>query len=149
MSARPVRLFHGGRPSMRVGEVITSDLGGRPQLDGCPICAQRAAQSVGGERPDIDALPAHPDRVYATPSRLYARHYASLWGRGWLYGVTPTGPVERSSEDSIETYHAPGWRVVSVLERAVLLTWSERRRLWREWEAADQSAGWAVTGPDT
>jgi len=120
--------------------VITPALGGRPQLDGCPICEQRAKQAEGGAAPPIDGLPAHPERVYATTSRVYARYYASLWGRGWVYGVAPTGDdVERSAEDSIESYHAAEWRIVSVLERAVLLTWPERRRLYREWAAADAS----------
>lgn len=35
-------------------------------------------------------------------------------------------------------------RVVAVLDRAVLLTWSERRRLYREWTATDVAAGCLV-----
>lgn len=41
------------------------------------------------------------------------------------------------SEDTIETWMAPAARVVSVPERAVLLTWTQRRRLWRIWGEAD------------
>jgi len=140
-----VRLYHGGRPGLRVGQIITSDMGGRPEVDGCPICRQRAEQqSGGGAAPIIDPIPAHPGHVYATPHRLYARHYASLWGRGWVYTVAPEGEVTPSAEDSIESYRAPGWRVTSVLERAVLLTWSERRRLLREWTEADRARGWSA-----
>ena len=45
--------------------------------------------------------------------------------------------MERSTEDSIETWTAPSARVVAVVERAVLLTWSQRRRLLRLWAEAD------------
>ena len=44
----------------------------------------------------------------------------------------------RSTEDSLETYTAPAARIVAVYERAVLLTMTERRRLDREWAAADE-----------
>ena len=47
------------------------------------------------------------------------------------------GDLLRSTEDSYETYAVTAARVVSVYDRAVLLTWSERRRLYREWGQAD------------
>jgi hypothetical protein len=78
--------------------------------------------------------------VYATSDRLYAKYYASLWGRGDLYRVEPAGPVERSPEDTVPTWMAPAWRVLAVVDRAVLLTWPERRRLYREWGAHDMAA---------
>jgi sugar lactone lactonase YvrE len=84
--------------------------------------------------------------VYLTPVREYARYYASLWGRGDLYRVEPVGDVVRSVEDTIETWMAPAARVLSVPDRAVLLTMSQRRRLWRMWTAADTSAAGPVTG---
>lgn len=94
-------------------------------------------QAEGGPAPTIDGLAVRDDRVYFTTNRLYAKHYASLYGRGWLYRIEPVGEVERSTEDTIETYMAPAARVVSVYERAVLLTHTERRRLYREWTVAD------------
>ena len=75
--------------------------------------------------------------VYFTSSRLYAKHYASLYGRGDLYRVEPVGDVVRSVEDSLDSWAAPAARIVSVLDRAVLLTNTERRKLSKLWEAAD------------
>lgn len=118
-------LFHGGVPGLRVGDTITPDHD-RRQHDGCPTCET-------GDTPGHHA-------VYATTSRLYAAHYASLYGRGDLYRVELTDPT-RSTEDSIETWHAPTAHIVAVLDRAVLLTMSQRRRLYREWRDADRAAG--------
>lgn len=133
-------LFHGGVPGLRIGDLIKP--GHERQLhDGCPWCRTRAHGEAGAD--GIDDRTGRRDRVYATTSRLYAKHYASLWGRGDLYRVEPVGDVEPSREDSIESLCAPALRVVAVLDRAVLLTDSERRRLWREWTAADKARGWA------
>lgn len=125
MSTAP--LFHGGAPGLRAGDLITPDHDRREHA-GCPHCA-------AGDTPGQHA-------VYATTSRLYAAHYASLYGRGDLYRVELVDPV-RSTEDSIETWHATTARVVAVLDRAVLLTMSQRRRLYREWRAADHAVGWS------
>lgn len=107
------------------------------------MCAARER----GESPRLDPR-ARPDRVYMTRHRGYARHYASLWGRGDLYRVEPVGPLERSLEDTIESWMAPGARVLAVVERAILLTWKDRRKLFREWGIADEAAapGWASAG---
>lgn len=78
--------------------------------------------------------------VYLTTNRLYARYYASLWGRGDLYRVEPIGALIASTEDTVETWMAPEARVLAATDRAVLLTWTERRRLFREWGAADEAA---------
>lgn len=129
------RLFHGGIPGLRVGDLIEPGHG-RRHHDGCPWCEARAK---GEAHLGMDGPSQRQDRVYATSSRLYAKHYASLWGRGDLYRVEPVGEAERSTEDSIETWCAPALRVVAVLDRAVLLTMSERRRLDREWAAADRA----------
>ena len=75
-----------------------------------------------------------------TSRRLYAKHHASLWGRGDLYRVEPVGDVEPSAEDTIETVVCAAARVVAVYDRAVLLSMTERRRLWREWGEADNRA---------
>ena len=131
-----MRLWHGGVAGLRAGDLIVPGHS-RPAVDGCAVCAARAAQADGAPAPDIDPLAAHSDRVYLTPVREYARFHASLWGRGDLYRVDPVGPVERSTEDSIETWTAPSARVVAVVERAVLLTWSQRRWLLRLWAEAD------------
>jgi hypothetical protein len=126
-----MRLYHGGVPGLKAGDVITPGHDRRVH-DGCPFCEARAR----GESPIIDPL-ARPDRVYATTNRLYAKHYASLWGRGDLYRVAPVGELEFSVEDTVESYCAEVLTVAAVLDRAVLLTWSERRRLYREWGIAD------------
>ena len=126
-----VRYWHGGIPGLRVGELIEPGHE-RAIKDGCPICEARKAGTAA-----IDAPSAHADRIYITTDRLYAKHYASLYGRGDLYRVEPIGDLLRSTEDSYETYAVTAARVVSVYDRAVLLTWSERRRLYREWGQAD------------
>lgn len=138
------RYWHGGIPGLRVGELIEPGHE-RAIKDGCPICEGRVttfivppfdeARKAGTAA--IDAPSAHADRIYITTDRLYAKHYASLYGRGDLYRVEPIGDLLRSTEDSYETYAVTAARVVSVYDRAVLLTWSERRRLYREWGQAD------------
>lgn len=129
--------WHGGVPGLSVGDLIKPGHE-RKHHDGCQWCEARKAQAEGGDAPFLDPL-AKPDRVYFTSDRLYAKHYASLYGRGWLYRVEPVGEVEKSEEDSIESWCAPAVRVLSVYERAVLLTMSERRRLFRAWTLADQA----------
>jgi hypothetical protein len=128
-----VILFHGGIPDLRAGDLIEPGHG-RKSHAGCPWCA---ARERGGSHQGIDGPSLHRDRVYATTSRLYAKHYASLWGRGDLYRVEPVGELEQSIEDHIDSWTAPAFRVAAVLDRVVLLTDSERRRLLREWTAAD------------
>lgn len=126
-------LYHGGAPGFRTGDRIEPHE--TRHVDGCPVCAARADES-------------HlPDRVFATPVRIYAKHFASKWGRGSLYIVEPEGELQRSEADSIETYHAPALRVVKVSEVGVLLTMSERRHLYRVWGDADRAAVFAQ-GPE-
>jgi hypothetical protein len=132
----PRRLYHGGKPDLRVGDLITPGHT-RPTHDGCPWCQARTQQANGATPPTIDPLPQHTDRVYATPSRAYARYHASLYGRGDLYQITPNGELTRSTEDTIETWTAPTLTITAVIERAILLTWKQRRALYREWEQAD------------
>lgn len=139
MTGMPGRLWHGGVPDLKPGDLIEPGHG-RRHHDGCLYCEARTEQAAGGPAPTIDPLAAHPDQVYATTSREYARHYASLWGRGDLYRVEPVGTPEQSTEDTIETWRAPAYRVTAVTERAVLLTAHQRRQLLRIWTAADQAA---------
>ena len=133
-----LRLWHGGVPGLRPGDLIEPG-NERRHHDGCPFCEARKAQAAGGAVPALDGLAEHPDRVYLTPIREYARFYASLWGRGDLYRVEPVGELLRSTEDTMEAWHAPAARVLSVPERAVLLTWTQRRQLGRMWKAADDA----------
>jgi len=126
------KLFHGGVPGLRVGDLIEPGHD-RKVHEGYPWCEARVN---GTTFAGMDPL-SQPGRVYFTTHRLYAKHYASLWGRGDLYRVVPVGDVLRSPEDSIESFTAPALRVAAVLDRMVLLTMSERRRLFREWGIAD------------
>lgn len=135
----PRRLWHGGYPGLRPGDLIEPGHARRSH-DGCPWCEARAAEAAGGPRPVVDGLALEQGRVYMTSDREYARHYASLWGRGDLYRVEPVGDVARSTEDTIESWTAPAARVIAVYDRAVLLTWSQRRALHRRWTAADLEA---------
>ncbi|QNJ58119.1 ADP-ribosyltransferase [Gordonia phage Bunnybear] len=137
-----LRLFHGGVPGLRPGDLIRPGHE-RNHHDGCPWCEARAR---GEAHEGMDGPSQRTDRVYATPNRLYAKHYASLFGRGDLYRVEPVGEVDRSTEDTIETWCAPALRVIAAVDRAVLLTRSERRRLLREWGDADRAAGVTAHG---
>jgi hypothetical protein len=124
--------YHGGVDGLRPGDLL---LPGHPRKshDGCPWCA---ARENGEAHLGMDG-PSLMSGVYVTSSRLYAKHYASLWGRGDLYRVEPVGDLVPSSEDSFETWVTPGARIIAVLDRAVLLTNTERRKLSKLWEAAD------------
>lgn len=129
-------LFHGGKPDLRVGDLIEP---GHERMahPGCPWCE---ARTRGAAHLGIDGPAEDADRVYCTTNRLYAKHYASLWGRGDLYRVEPVGELVPSTEDTLESFKAPALRVAAVIDRVVLLTNSERRRLFREWGAADRRA---------
>lgn len=128
MSGKIPRLFHGGIPGLKPGELIVPS----PYhiVDGCEICAAKAA----GQQPIIDGINVDPltertDRVYLTSDREYARWYASKYPRGDLYVVEPLGDVEPSTEDPFDTWCAPSARVTGIYDRYVQLTWPQRRRL--------------------
>lgn len=125
--------YHGGVDGLKVGDILQPGHS-RKQHDGCPWCL---ARENGEAHLGLDG-PSQRAEVYFTPNRLYAKFHASMYGYGDLYRVEPIGEVTRSSEDSLESYTAPSARIVSVYERAVQLTWTERRRLDREWAAADR-----------
>lgn len=127
-----VRLFHGGAPGLSVGDVIVPGMAEARYVDGCPDCEAHKA----GHHGPLSGDPATPPEwVYASEDRQYARYYASRAVKGWLYGVRLDGEVERSAEDPPEFKSWRGRRAVvtSVLERAVVLTMRERRRLFVRW----------------
>lgn len=127
-------LYHGGVPSLNTGDIIEPGHS-RDNFDDCPIC--RARREQGADAP-IDAT-LHPDQVYCTPDRLYARFHASMYGRGNVYQVRPADcTLTRSGEDSIESYRCDRLEVVRVVDVHVTLTWKERRKLARKWSKADK-----------
>lgn len=135
-----MRLFHGGIPGLKPGDLITPH---PPRIvDGCPICVARAA----GGNPVVEGLgvvdPAtqRPDRVYVTADRDYGRFYASRWYRGDLYVVEPVGVLDASTEDRFPSWTCEAARVRSVYQRCVLLTPKQRRALLKRWTAADIAA---------
>jgi hypothetical protein len=134
------RLFHGGVPGLRPGDLIEP---GPPHVvDGCPICAARA-QGLSYTTPGlgvIDPPTGRPDRVYATSDREYARWYASKYPRGDLYVIELLGDVDVSTEDRFPTWCAPAARVRSIYDRYVLLTPAQRRRMSNRWTLADAAA---------
>lgn len=134
MSRQDTRLWHGGIPGLRVGDLLQPGHKRRSH-PGCAICAARErGESVGGMDP-----PSAREAVYVTASKEYARYYASLWGRGDLYVVEPVGDLTPSEEDHFPSWTCPTARVVAVYQRAVLLTMTQRRALWRLWTAADEA----------
>jgi hypothetical protein len=118
-----VNLYHGGVPGKRIGDLIVPGHSRDDRHRGCPICEARANGRLGVDPPTL-----HSDRVYVTANRLYARYYASLYGRGDLYLVIPEGDIERSDEDPFECYYCESARVSVVIDRSVLLRPSERRK---------------------
>lgn len=135
-------LWHGGIDGLKPGDLL---LPSPPKLvDGCAICVAHAAGkevTVGGHA--IDPRTAHPDRVYLTSDREYARFYASKYVFGDLYRIEPVGDLEWSTEDPFPTWKATAGRVVAVYERAVRLTDSQRRRLLRRWPNPGEP-GWPI-----
>jgi hypothetical protein len=134
-----LRLWHGGVPGLRAGDVLTGG-NSRRLIEGCAICEARSAgQTANVAGNPIDPPSARPDRLYVTTDRDYARHYASLYGRGDLYRVEPVdvGDLEPSAEDHFPTWTTAAARVLAVYDRAVRLTPGQRRALWRAWTVAD------------
>jgi hypothetical protein len=125
-------LYHGGVPDLRVGDLLTPGHS-RKLHEGCPWCE---ARENGQAHLGMDG-PSQVEAVYFTPVRLYAKFHASMYGRGDLYRVEPVGDMTLSFEDTVETWTAPAARIISVYDRAVLLTNTERRRLDRLWREAD------------
>lgn len=126
--------FHGGKDGLKPGDLLVPGQS-RKHHDGCAWCEARAN---GEAHLGMDG-PSQIEGIYFTTDKLYAKHYASLYGAGDLYRVEPVGDIQRSDEDSYETWIADEVMIVAVVERAVRLTWKERRRLAREWEAADRT----------
>lgn len=119
--------YHGGVPGLRPGELLVPS---EPNfIDDCPICrAKKAGINTG-----IDPLTVHPDRIYITSDREYARFYASKYWRGDLYKVEPVGELEPSAEDYFPTWTVASARVIHAYARCVTLTDTQRRALLRRW----------------
>lgn len=130
-------LFHGGIPRLHPGDVLR---GGhvRPVIDGCAICAARSAGMVAviAGQP-VDPPSSHPDRLYVTTSRPYARFYASLFGAGDVYEVEPLEPLHPSDEDHFPSWLTTSARIKRVTDVAVTLSPKERRHLYRIWSKLD------------
>ncbi len=130
--------WHGGKPGLNPGELV---IPGHPHfVDGCPVCEAKRA----GLSPVADPQPEHPDMIYMTHDRLYARFYASKYPSGDMYSVEPLGEVTESSEDPFPTFLCAEARVVRVYDRQICLTMKERRSLYRNWKAADDEQGSVV-----
>lgn len=122
-------LYHGGVPGLRPGDLIEPGHGRDESHGDCPMCRMR--REMGAAAPEGTV---HPETVYCTESRLYAKSYASLYGRGDVYQVEPVGPLVPSEDegDPEGSYRCPALRVKRVVDVHVTLTMKERRRLARE-----------------
>lgn len=118
------RLWHGGPPGLRPGDVIAPDPDRTAHLvDGCHICeARRQGQPHADDDND-------PSMVYVTTDREYARLYAAGWPRGDLYVVQTDAPLDTPSNDPVPSWAVPSCRVVSVYDRCVTLSKSQLRRM--------------------
>jgi hypothetical protein len=123
-----LRLWHGGAPGLRPGDLIEPRPDGdtRHLVDGCPTCQAMARGETyeGGPR---------PDRVYVTADREYARLYAAGYPRGGLYRVEAIGDLEETTgvDDPVPSWAVPAARVLAVYDAVVRLTPAEARRLAR------------------
>lgn len=127
MSGR--RLFHGGAPGLRPGDLITPRLAGDTShlVDGCPTCeARRNGTPLEGD--DLDAT-----LVYVTTDRDYASLYAAGYPRGGLYRVETEGPLVTPSPDPVPSWGVPTARVVAVLDPLVRLSAHDVRRFSRRY----------------
>lgn len=124
-------LYHGGAPGLKPGDIIDGGHSRDDLHDDCPICRRRREQ--GAELPS-PAGTAHPDMAYCTTSRLYARLYASVYGRGDVYQVEPLGPLTPTTDegDPEGSYRCPRLRVKRITDVHVTLTPKERRRIARQ-----------------
>lgn len=125
------KFYHGGAPGLKPGEFIDPEQE-RKMHEGCKWCEARMDGTA-----QHDTLSQHSE-VYFTEDKLYAKYYASMYGRGWLYLVEPVGEYVQSEEDRVPSFRAKQVRVVRVIEKAILLTMNERRVLWKEWGEFDR-----------
>ena len=121
-----MRLWHGGVPGLRAGDLITAPLTDRTEhlIDGCPVCeARRAGKPMSGDDAD-------PARVYVTTDREYARLYAAGWPRGDLYRVEAVGEmVPTGDADAAPSWAVESARVIAVYDRCVTLP-ARKVRAW-------------------
>lgn len=134
MTTTGIRYWHGGIPGLRAGDLIVPSAPN--YVDNCPICAAKKA----GINTPLDPLTVHPDHVYVTSDREYARFYASKFPKGDLYRVEPIGELTESTEDRFPTWRVPSARVAGLVDRCVTLTDRQRTTLLNKWTAADREA---------
>lgn len=123
-------LYHGGVPGLKPGDLIEPGHSRDDKHDGCPICRERrerGAEAPGGTQ--------HPETVYCTTDRWYAKLYASVYGRGDVYQVEPVGDLVPTTDEGDPEccYRCPALRVKRVVDLRVTLTMKERRRLARRY----------------
>lgn len=126
-----LRLYHGGVPGLRIGELIEPRPGGdeRHLIDGCPTCeARRRGEQLADD--DNDA-----SLVYVTLDREYARIFAAGYPKGALYVVQPIGDlVDRSAHDAAPSWGCPAAQVLSVYDPLVVLSAKQIRCLQRRYQ---------------
>lgn len=129
------RLWHGGAPGLRVGDVLYPDPSRTAHLvDGCPTCeARRAGEQLATDNNDASL-------VYVTTDREYARIYAAGWPRGDLYRVEVDELPDVQSPDPVPSWGVRAARIAAVYDRCVSLTPAQIRRLLRRTGSARQPA---------
>lgn len=115
-----VRLWHGGAPGRRIGDLILPP-------DETGLVVTMADQSMAG---GFTCIAQRRDRVYATTNREFARTYAGVWlnpitqsfGYGSLYRVEMEDDAEADT-DLLSlpglSFQAPRAKVISVYDAAV------------------------------
>jgi hypothetical protein len=126
---RELRLWHGGVPGLKPGDLIAPDPTRVEHLvDGCDVCeARRRGAPLATD--DNDAA-----LVYVTTDRDYARLYAADYPRGDLYRVAVDTDIAVPSNDPLPSWGVPTARVLAVYDRMVTLTPGQLRK-WRRYAA--------------
>ncbi|MGH7108667.1 MAG: hypothetical protein ACREFT_19405 [Acetobacteraceae bacterium] len=124
------RLYHGGAPRLRVGELLLppAETGHVPPRlrQGLRVNGMAVRDWFG---PDLN----RPDRVYLTSDRELARGYAaycgwSFGGHGALYVAEPEGGAEPDADMPWVSVQCPRARIVRVYDPAVWLSRTQTAR---------------------
>lgn len=122
MAQRPGRLWHGGFPDLKPGDLLLppSATGQHRQA---AMVNEMISAHPGFDPDDVRPDDRSPHWVHFTPHRNVALAYAASartdYGRGALYVVEPIGPVEVDPDMPVQGLRAHTARIVTVYDPCV------------------------------